>query len=59
MNETQYTLGKNLRDVNKRIETWQDKLTAKEQRYWTQFGAMESMINKANNQSSMLMNQFS
>lgn len=59
MNETQFTLGKNLRDVNKRIETWQDKLTAKEQRYWTQFGAMESMINKANNQSSMLMNQFS
>ena len=58
MSETQYTLGKNLRDVNKRIETWEDKLTAKETRYWTQFSAMESMINKANNQSSMLTNQF-
>lgn len=59
MNETQYTLGKNLRDVTKRIEAWEDKLTAKETRYWTQFSAMESMINKANNQSSMLTNQFS
>ena len=59
MNETQFTLGKNLRDINKRIEAWEDKLTAKETRYWTQFSAMETMINKANNQSSMLTNQFS
>lgn len=58
MNETQFTLGKYLRDLNKRIEDWQVKLVSIEDRYWKQFGVMETMINRANNQSAMLMNQF-
>lgn len=58
MNETQFTLGKYLRDINKRIEDWQVKLVSIEDRYWKQFGVMETMINRANNQSAMLMNQF-
>ncbi|SOC34974.1 flagellar filament capping protein FliD [Ureibacillus acetophenoni] len=58
MNETQFTLGSYLRDVNKRIDTWQDKLVEIEDRYWRQFGAMEQMINKANQQSTMLMGSF-
>lgn len=59
MAETQYTLGKYLNNVNKRLDTWQDKLTAIESRYWKQFGAMEAMINKANSQSASLMSQYS
>jgi len=58
MNETQYTLGKYLRDINQRIKDWQDRLTGIEQRYWTRFTQMEKMISQANSQSSMLMGQF-
>ncbi|KGR80609.1 flagellar filament capping protein FliD [Ureibacillus manganicus] len=57
-NETQFTLGNYLRDVNKRIDSFEDKLVDIENRYWRQFSAMETMISKANNQSTMLMNQF-
>ena len=58
MTETQYTLGKYLKDVNNRIETWQDKLVDIETRYWKQFSAMEMMINKANQQSTSLSSYF-
>ena len=58
MAETQYTLGKYLRNVNQRLDAWKDKLTAIEDRYWKQFGAMEAMINKANSQSASLMSQY-
>lgn len=57
MTETQFTLGKYLRNVNDRINTWQDKLVDIENRYWRQFTAMETAINKANQQSAMLMGQ--
>ncbi|MBM7607964.1 flagellar hook-associated protein 2 [Lysinibacillus composti] len=59
MTEAQYTLGKNLKSVNDGIETWEDKLTAIEDRYWRQFTAMETAINKANSQSTSLMSYFS
>ncbi len=59
MSETQYTLGKYLKDVDKNIETWQDKLTNLETRYWKQFTAMETMINKANQQYTTLSSYFS
>lgn len=55
MTEAQYTLGKNLRDLDTRISTWQDKLKNIEARYWRQFTAMEQAINKANQQSGMFM----
>lgn len=58
MTETQYTLGKYLRNVNQSLDAWKDKLTAIESRYWKQFGAMEAMINKANNQSASLTSQY-
>lgn len=58
MNETQFTLGNYLRDINKRIDSWQDKLVSKENQYWRQFTEMEKMISKANSQSAMLMGQF-
>jgi len=55
MTDVQYSLGKNLIDTEKRIDTWQDKLKMIEERYWKQFSAMETAINKANQQSSMFM----
>lgn len=51
--EDSYTLGKNLKDVNTKIDDWKDRLKAIEERYWKQFSAMESAIQKANSQSSI------
>lgn len=48
-----FTIGKNLVNVNKRIDTWELKLKSIEDRYWSQFTAMEKAINKANEQSSL------
>ncbi|MET4560728.1 flagellar hook-associated protein 2 [Lysinibacillus parviboronicapiens] len=53
--EQTYSIGKNIVDTNKRIDTWQEKLKNIEARYWKQFSAMEQAINKANSQSSMFM----
>jgi flagellar hook-associated protein 2 len=53
MTDAQFTIGKNLMDTETRIKSWQTKLESIEERYWKQFTAMESAINKANQQSSM------
>ena len=55
MTDAQYSIGKSLIDNEKRISTWQNKLKNIEDRYWKQFTAMETAINKANQQSSMFM----
>lgn len=55
MTDAQYAIGKSLIDNDKRIDTWQNKLKNIEARYWKQFTAMETAINKANQQSSMFM----
>ncbi|WP_342720353.1 flagellar hook-associated protein 2 [Sediminibacillus albus] len=54
----QYTLGKRLKDVDNQIDRFQDKLTQIEDRYWRQFTAMEKAIQRMNEQSSYLMQQF-
>ena len=51
--ENSYTLGKNIISVDDRIETWKTKLKAIEERYFKQFTAMETAIQKANSQSSI------
>ncbi|MFJ7699409.1 flagellar hook-associated protein 2 [Lysinibacillus fusiformis] len=48
-----FNLGLTLNDVESRIDTWKKKLINIEERYWKQFTAMETAINKANQQSSM------
>ncbi|KGR76466.1 flagellar filament capping protein FliD [Ureibacillus sinduriensis] len=48
-----YTIGKRLDEVKTRIDAWVDKLKNIESRYWKQFTAMETAINKANSQSSI------
>ncbi|WP_035427025.1 MULTISPECIES: flagellar hook-associated protein 2 [Sediminibacillus] len=54
----QYTMGKRLKDMDSRIDQFQDRLTQIEDRYWSQFTAMEKAIQRMNEQSSYLMQQF-
>jgi flagellar hook-associated protein 2 len=54
----QFSLGLELTDVDKRIIALQDRLIKVENRYWSQFSAMEQAINRSNQQSMYLMQQF-
>lgn len=55
----QYTIGKSINSVNKQINSFEDRLVKVEDRYWRQFTAMEKAIQKSNEQSTYLMQQFS
>lgn len=48
-----YTIGKRLDEIKDSIDNWLSKLENIESRYWKQFTAMETAINKANTQSSL------
>lgn len=48
-----FTIGRNMDNVDSRIKTWENKLKMIEERYWSQFTAMEKAISKANEQSSL------
>nr|WP_106783753.1 flagellar hook-associated protein 2 [Lysinibacillus timonensis] len=54
-----FTLGRLLNNYDDQIERFEDRLEQVENRYWKQFTAMEQAIQKANSQSSYLMNMFS
>lgn len=54
----QFTLGRELTDVDKRISAFEGRLKQVEDRYWRQFSAMESAIQRSNQQSMYLMQQF-
>ena len=56
--DSSYTMGKRLRDYNKRIEDMTLKLDGLETKYYNQFTAMEKYINQMNAQSAYLMQQF-
>ncbi|WP_088041552.1 flagellar hook-associated protein 2 [Bacillus sp. EAC] len=51
----QFTLGKDLLDLNTRIGKFEDRLVIIENRYYAQFNAMEEAIQKANSQSSQFL----
>ncbi|MBM7570235.1 flagellar hook-associated protein 2 [Aquibacillus albus] len=55
----QYTLGKRLRNLDSRIDSFEDRLVQIEDRYWRQFTQMEKAIQQMNQQSNYLMQQFS
>ncbi|AJD92132.1 flagellar hook protein [Jeotgalibacillus malaysiensis] len=55
----QFSIGRNLNDVDDRIKRFEDRMIQVEDRYWRQFTAMEKAIQQANNQSAYLMQQFS
>lgn len=48
-----YSLGKTITSLDTKIDDWKDRLKDIEERYWKQFSAMETAIQKANNQSSI------
>lgn len=50
--EKSYSLGRTISDLDTKISDWKDRLKDIEERYWNQFSAMESAIQKANSQSS-------
>jgi flagellar hook-associated protein 2 len=58
VNDT-FSLGRSLKDMNNQIERFEERLKMMENRYWKQFTAMETAINRANSQSASLMNAFS
>lgn len=53
-----YTLGKRMKDIDTRIDSFQVRLVKVEDRYWSQFTAMEKAIQSMNQQSDYLMSQF-
>lgn len=54
----QFAIGRNLLDIEKSIDRFEDRLLQIEERYWRQFTAMEKAIQKANSQTMYLMQQF-
>lgn len=54
----QYTLGRRLDDITTRMADFTDRLKMTEDRYWGQFSAMEQAIQKMNQQSAYLAEQF-
>lgn len=52
-------MGRMLKDYNSRINSLQDRLSDLETRYYKQFTAMETAMNKYNSQSSSLSSLFS
>lgn len=53
-----FTLGRNLESMNEQISRFEDRLRMVEDRYWRQFTAMETAIQRANMQSAQLMSAF-
>lgn len=49
-----FQIGRQIDNTDDRIDLWKAKLQNIEARYWKQFSAMETAINKANTQSSAL-----
>lgn len=54
-----FSLGRTLDTMNKQIDSFQDRLTQMETRYYSQFTAMEKAIQRANQQSAYITQQFS
>ena len=48
-----FQIGRSIKDTENRIDLWKTKLADIESRYWKQFTAMETAINKANQQSTL------
>ncbi|MEC0665088.1 flagellar filament capping protein FliD [Priestia flexa] len=55
---TQFVLGRNLRDMDDQISRFESRLVHVEDRYWRQFTAMEKAIQNSNAQSMQLSQYF-
>lgn len=51
------SLGQKLREMNRKIDEWEDRLIEIENRYWREFTIMEKAISQMNSQSMWLMQQ--
>ncbi|RFB09491.1 flagellar hook-associated protein 2 [Bacillus sp. HNG] len=58
-NNNTFTIGRNLDNMDDRIDSFEARLLKIEDRYWRQFTEMEKAIQKANSQAAYLMQQFS
>lgn len=56
--DTNYTIGRRIKELNNRMDAFEDRLRQIENRYWRQFSAMEKAISVMNNQSMMIMSNF-
>lgn len=56
--DTSYTIGKRMREYDKRMDALSLRMEALETKYYNQFTAMEKYINQMNTQSSYLAQQF-
>ncbi|ELK47066.1 flagellar hook-associated protein 2 [Halobacillus sp. BAB-2008] len=56
--DNNFLLGRQIKDINEEMTDFEDRLTSIEDRYWRQFGAMESAIQKMNSQSAYIMQNF-
>lgn len=52
-----YTIGREMKQVDSRIDDFEDRLERVEDRYWDQFTEMEKAIQQMNSQSEQMMNQ--
>ncbi|OCA89035.1 flagellar filament capping protein FliD [Pseudobacillus wudalianchiensis] len=55
----QFAIGRTLKGLDTSIDSFEKRLVQVEDRYWRQFTAMEKAIQRSNQQSMYLMNQFS
>ncbi|KIL78413.1 flagellar filament capping protein FliD [Bacillus badius] len=56
--QQQFAIGRTLKGLDSRINSFEKRLVQVEDRYWRQFTAMEKAIQRSNQQSMYLMNQF-
>ncbi|MED2970966.1 flagellar filament capping protein FliD [Fictibacillus sp. B-59209] len=56
---SQFVIGKELNDLDTRIDAFNERLTQVEDRYYSQFTAMEQAIQRSNQQSTYLSQYFS
>ncbi|WP_018930999.1 flagellar filament capping protein FliD [Gracilibacillus lacisalsi] len=54
----QFTLGRNLNQIEEQITRFENRLTQVEERYWSQFTAMEQAMQRANQQAAYMQQQF-
>ena len=54
----QFTIGREIMDIEDRIDRFEERLIKIEDRYWRQFTAMEKAIQRANTQMGYLWQQF-
>jgi len=53
-----YLIGKEMKQLNERVSSFERRMIQVEQRYWNQFTQMEKAISQLNQQSSYLFSQF-